>query len=297
MTSTSLSPFLHPVLPPELECLVFQMAASNPRNVFNLMLVAWRVKEWVEPYLYHLISNTSFHSGMITTPFKILTLPIDNKPAGFWSNSVKSVFLDEIPTPDEKITRLFTACKGITRLSSHLPLNKHLDQLGALHNLRCLNIELAGLFRSNAIDLAHPLFRNVTHLEALDPPSLLLPPEIFAGLALVPRLTHLAFNGAPLYRAMLPFWASFTHLRSIVLLHPEALRAGVAREVPPEVAADDRFVLIGQTGYQVDWLRGANGGDDFWDIAKAFIKARRAGLVDRSLFSICDTWNLSSQGD
>ncbi|KAJ7184921.1 hypothetical protein C8R46DRAFT_1065469, partial [Mycena filopes] len=290
MASTHPTSHGGPMLPPELERVVFEIAASNLGDIFNMMLVAWRVREWVESYLYRVVSNTPLESEMFATPFNVYTIPIDQKPVGFWSKSVKSVFFEPEPTPEANITRLLTACKGITRLFSHLSLHKHLGQLGALHDLRRLNIELTGLFRINSlIDLAHPLFRNITHLEVLCIPELETAPALFAGLSLVPKLEHLAFNDTSLYEAMLPFWTSFTHLRSIVLLRPESVRKDKPVNFPPALAADDRFVLIGQTDYSADWFRGANGGEDFWYVADAFIKARRAGLVDRTRSSICDT--------
>jgi hypothetical protein len=37
----------HPILPLELERLIFELSAlSWPLSVPNLMLVAWRVKQW-----------------------------------------------------------------------------------------------------------------------------------------------------------------------------------------------------------------------------------------------------------
>ncbi|KAJ7184919.1 hypothetical protein C8R46DRAFT_1065462 [Mycena filopes] len=287
----STQPTFHrgPMLPPELERVVFEIAASNLGDIPNMMLVAWRVREWVEPYLFLVVSNTTLESEMFTTPFNVYTIPISQKPVVFWSKSVKSVFLDTDDTTEAIITRLLTACKGITRLFSHLSLDKHRDQLAALHDLRRLHFDLALLFLDDVMDLAHPLFRNITHLELLTLPSPTTTPAVFAGLALVPKLAHLAFNEAAHSNEMLPFLASLTHLHSLVLLHPESLREEEAGHVSPALAADDRFVLIGQTDYSADWFRGANGGEDFWHVADAFIKARRAGLVDRTRFSIRDT--------
>ncbi|KAJ7121829.1 hypothetical protein C8R43DRAFT_1136349 [Mycena crocata] len=45
-----------PVLPVELEREIFEIAAhSRPRSVPTLVLVASRVKVWVEPFLYRTI--------------------------------------------------------------------------------------------------------------------------------------------------------------------------------------------------------------------------------------------------
>ncbi|KAJ7095067.1 hypothetical protein C8R44DRAFT_813875 [Mycena epipterygia] len=45
-----------PRLPPELERLVFESAAlSHATDIPNLILVAWRIKNWVEPLLYRAV--------------------------------------------------------------------------------------------------------------------------------------------------------------------------------------------------------------------------------------------------
>ncbi|KAJ7622098.1 hypothetical protein FB45DRAFT_121814 [Roridomyces roridus] len=45
--------YIPPSLPPELERDLFELAAyTRPRSIPKLMLVAWRVKAWVEPLLY-----------------------------------------------------------------------------------------------------------------------------------------------------------------------------------------------------------------------------------------------------
>ncbi|KAJ6463143.1 hypothetical protein C8R47DRAFT_84072 [Mycena vitilis] len=44
------------VLPFELERIIFEVAAASaPRSIPQLALVAWRVKIWVEPFLYRTI--------------------------------------------------------------------------------------------------------------------------------------------------------------------------------------------------------------------------------------------------
>ncbi|KAJ7887124.1 hypothetical protein B0H14DRAFT_2696630 [Mycena olivaceomarginata] len=45
-----------PKLPPELECTIFEIAAlARPKMIPSLILVAHRVKHWVEPLLYRVI--------------------------------------------------------------------------------------------------------------------------------------------------------------------------------------------------------------------------------------------------
>ncbi|KAJ6543046.1 hypothetical protein B0H19DRAFT_1172653 [Mycena capillaripes] len=48
--------FSEPRLPPELEVLIFETAAlSHPAAIPKLMLIAHRVKHWVEPLLYTVV--------------------------------------------------------------------------------------------------------------------------------------------------------------------------------------------------------------------------------------------------
>jgi hypothetical protein len=52
------------------------------------------------------------------------------------------------------------------------------------------------------------------------------------------------------------------------------------------LADDSRFVCINpETDFRVEWLRGAQTGNDYWVFADSFIAARRAGEVDRELKS------------
>ncbi|KAJ7061751.1 hypothetical protein C8F01DRAFT_1252528 [Mycena amicta] len=48
---------MSPILPFEIEGIIFETAAfSRPKQVPTLMLVAWRVHQWVEPLLYRTLS-------------------------------------------------------------------------------------------------------------------------------------------------------------------------------------------------------------------------------------------------
>jgi hypothetical protein len=39
--------------------------------------------------------------------------------------------------------------------------------------------------------------------------------------------------------------------------------------------------------FRVDWLRGVHSGEDYWALADAFIAAKRAGRVERTLECFC----------
>ncbi|KAJ7741701.1 hypothetical protein B0H16DRAFT_1564897 [Mycena metata] len=83
-----------PVLPPELERIIFEMAALlRPTNIPNLMRTAWRVKNWVEPLLY----RTVFIQPMLSTSYHIDEFPqltlqglrqqSATKPPGFFQSA------------------------------------------------------------------------------------------------------------------------------------------------------------------------------------------------------------------
>ncbi|KAJ7820485.1 hypothetical protein B0H13DRAFT_2682283 [Mycena leptocephala] len=115
------------------------------------------------------------------------------------------------------------------------------------------------------IDDTPSLFRNITHLELL------------GLLALIPALTHVAFNLAPLPETFYTTLRADTRLQCIVFL---SLDTDEIENTYP-LAGDARFLCIYQgTPYCVDWLRGAYTNDDYWAVADSFIAARRMGKVN-----------------
>jgi hypothetical protein len=100
-----------------------------------------------------------------------------------------------------------------------------------------------------------------------------------ANLALIPHLTHVAFN------LNLQSWALHAglpadlRLQCIVFLVPDLYELDDSNPL----LADSRFVCIHQAlDYDFDWLSGAVTGDDYWMLADAFLATRRAGTVWRT---------------
>ncbi|KAJ6585899.1 hypothetical protein B0H19DRAFT_1250656 [Mycena capillaripes] len=157
----------------------------------------------------------------------------------------------------------------------YLPI---LSQLDCLLRLAIDQIDLESLFEPSAIDFGEPLFRNLTHLELLDG-SLDLPSDV----ALIPNLTHIAFNTNSGIAALHSRTHANARLRCIVFLRPSHL----GEESIP--FSDTRLVCIRQTNFRADWLSGATTGVDYWALADAFIAAKQAGKIDRSWYCISDT--------
>ncbi|KAJ7779699.1 hypothetical protein B0H16DRAFT_1499623 [Mycena metata] len=290
-----------PRLPPELERLVFEFAAlSHPFGIARSMLVAWRVKDWVEPLLYRVLYITSPRRaqrqahGFPAVPVEVLLQAFTSKPALFETN-VECPLFDQTPIQPPRhvvVNAILSACPGITTLLARFPLKgPSLEVLGSLQRLRRLAIHVNVLFTSPAphassrIDFLHPVFRNVTHLELLDDLyNSRTECSLYTGIIDMPRLSHVAFNDVVLCRDMEPLFQTHVRLRCLVFLgaQPEL------EQIPPWPHGD-RFAHISRPDYVADWFRGTQTGGDFWALAEEFLAAKRAGRVDRLRYSVSDT--------
>ncbi|KAJ7652679.1 hypothetical protein DFH06DRAFT_1093749 [Mycena polygramma] len=286
-------------LPPELECLIFEIAAlSRPSSIPVLMRIARRVKYWqvVEPILYRVVflaprsaTKDSLQRHLEDLPLfsaNALLHKIEMKSPSFFASAVRHIFFQfrVTPLPPSTVDTILSACCRISSLFMHARASSEL--LPVLNRLECLQrlaMDLNSIFAPNSISFTEPFFRNVTHLELLDSYDDSDPPaNLDASLALLPHLTHVAFNpatytvAAELYTLVRPN----TRLQCLVFF--------TEKDAKPD-AEDDRFVCIDQTDFRLDWIRGTTGGEDHWALAEQFIAAKRAGRVPRSLYWILDT--------
>ncbi|KAJ6601998.1 hypothetical protein DFH09DRAFT_900153 [Mycena vulgaris] len=112
------------VFPPELERNIFEISAlANPGTIPRLILVARRVQEWLEPFLYRVVflANTPPFPRLKLT---ILLRAIQNKPATFFRGAVRHLYIDNQVTDFEKRT-ILAACTGITNLCAPTRLTAH----------------------------------------------------------------------------------------------------------------------------------------------------------------------------
>ncbi|KAJ7177066.1 hypothetical protein C8R46DRAFT_1346947 [Mycena filopes] len=281
-----------PRLPQDLERTIFELLArSEPSHAPPLLRVAWRVKHWIEPLLYRILIVTATRvlwDGI--PPIRATTLldRIASKPAAFFASSVRHLFLLNPamgPMDSFAVNTILRACTGITTLSSgHIKDPAQLAALATLDGLHVLTASLDWIeWRDVRSSLAHPAFRNITHLE--------LPPNhgSFAEhLNLLPRLTHLAFHDAPVLNFLPELLAmgDGVQLRCVVyLLWRGGAAAWAAKGYLDTLLGDERCVAVelprgGTTTRSL--IRGAAVGDDYWGRAERLIAARRAGTVDRS---------------
>ncbi|KAJ7732582.1 hypothetical protein DFH07DRAFT_1065547 [Mycena maculata] len=283
-------------LPLELERAIFEISAlSRPTRIPNLMLVAQRVKIWVEPLLYrgiYLLDNTApkrivRNDGFLAIPLDVMLSAVNKKLPEFFQRAVKYIFLQ---TPSLSSTHecinVLEACSGITGLFAYDVHPGLLPAFQSLGSLRRLVVNIPDLFGDHFEDcFAGSWFRNITHLEIINFPRPNFAPVI-AGLPIIGHLTHFAFNDSDLCPLLRPVFSSCSRLACIVLLNS-------AVEDAQSLLDDPRFVIIMQTDFRLDWNRGAYTGNDYWALADAFITAKCAGKVDKHrhcIFDNDDSW-------
>ncbi|KAJ7247090.1 hypothetical protein C8J57DRAFT_1674673, partial [Mycena rebaudengoi] len=185
-------------LPPELERKIFETVAhARPLCILNLMLVAWRVKEWVEPLLYRTLTFGSFYDQWtlaghpVANAHALISLiHSGSKPASFFADTVHHLYMAAY-TPLSAI--ILSVCSGVEDLwIGGTDFSGEMLQTIFRLPLKCLCCDIPDLFgMEDPLDSAHSSFSNLTHLELM-PCSHSVPEEIPSGLALVPCLTHLA---------------------------------------------------------------------------------------------------------
>ncbi|KAJ6505189.1 hypothetical protein C8R45DRAFT_1209033 [Mycena sanguinolenta] len=288
-----------PRLPPELERRIFEIAAlARPTRIPTLMLVAQRVKFWVEPLLYRVV----FLTDLTADELRDLDLPTftadaleQRSPNPF--RHVRHLFIDDAVVEQPTLKSWFLACASVTNLYAWLVCEPEiLPSIIGLTNIQYLTIDVRALCSPTA---PFPLFLTITHLELFDLTRAAKESvdRICGSISLIPRLTHIALN--PGLHKILSHAAlcANAQLQCIVFLFPRGsldrnpLLNGSLNGSP--LLDDSRFVCIKEVleGYK-DWLNGAVFGEDYWALADAFLAARQAGTIDRSRYHILNEGNL-----
>ncbi|KAJ6452083.1 hypothetical protein C8R45DRAFT_86943 [Mycena sanguinolenta] len=268
---------LSPALPEDLERVIFEMAAFFwPRLIPKFMLVALRVKIWVEPLLYRTLI-VGFGSGQLL-PIKpgALGSLIHSKPSAFFRDSTRNLFVNLDLADDGDI--VLSAFSGIRNLWLHIQTSAKILELDM--RLQRLHCRMNDIFKSSKICLMRPFFSSITHLEIFDAKDE-LGERFWPALIGLPNLTHLALNGEdylPTCRDFLPTWPSLRVLIILLLDDPDTNM--LRRHGVPELAEEPRFVVIVCGNYIQDWMDGARMGRDFWSFAHDVIAQRKSGETD-----------------
>ncbi|KAJ7763021.1 hypothetical protein B0H16DRAFT_1805879 [Mycena metata] len=285
---------MEPALPLDLERVIFELAASvHFSTIPTLMRVAHRVKHWVEPFLYRVMFVGTSHP----TPVAFVLSP--RSRSSFYRDAVRHICIDPpvlSPFTISAIDAIFTTCTRIESLaakSTHnqsiaflFPFISTFPALTRLHaDLTDLLSELPRNERSTAFDA----FSNLTHLEMREH---IHAPEVCAGLARLPHLTHLALQYNPYARGIVPLCMNVLKecraLRVLAGLSEMWIELGVGAPFyqaidTPRIHSDDvRFVLVQHPPRVTEdvgaWLSDARSGrmPGFWECAEEAVGRRIA---------------------
>ncbi|KAJ7636448.1 hypothetical protein FB45DRAFT_906633 [Roridomyces roridus] len=153
-----------------------------------------------------------------------------------------------------------------------------LHQIGALRPRRLYCI-IKDIFDPRPVDFARPLFSQITHLEIFDDPGHLSDGG-WSSLALIPNLTHLAFNDNEFIPLLPKLLCACASLRGLALVMPEEVPQPLHEEVSDQLARDTRFLWISNAEYIRDWHQGALTGEDYWSRAGQFIERRKGNVTN-----------------
>ncbi|KAJ7165146.1 hypothetical protein C8R46DRAFT_304961 [Mycena filopes] len=289
-----------PFLPPELERDIFELvvASSGTKCIPSLLLVARRVKLWLEPLLYRIAlvgparpeRRTLEKSGNALLAADVLAAAIPRLPAAFLHTHVQHVFVDSRGYSFASRDTILAALTGATDLF----LLNILDAPSLLANvrrmpLRRLQANLGSLFGGTResplvgrVDFGCALFAHLTHLAVFDnlgSADAGTTREWAGGLAALPALTHLSFEHDqvhPLFKEVLGGRVCAALCVFVVLVDPDSEQGPLKAELEQYERAlvmDDHKTYEGEK----DWYRGAQGLDDYWERAEELLKERKLG--------------------
>ncbi|KAJ7471063.1 hypothetical protein FB451DRAFT_1252913 [Mycena latifolia] len=292
---------VEPRLPTDLEREILEIAAiSQPSSIPTLILVAHRVKAWIEPLLYRVlsISDAGVERFEGTNRPRIthgtcLEL-IDSRTSSFFHDHVRHLSLTcvygRLATLKENLF-ILSKCTGIVNLElSHVSAHPTLLPVMSTLPLVRLVAALQLLFGPSVnIDFGHKLFSRLTHLDIWDSCPC---PTWPVGLGQLPRLTHLSLSWPvpttpDIFRG---FLAHCPRLEILAVIFRTTVTYSAEDYLPHYrfFEEDPRSVVIiaPEAYFQRDWELGADGGDDHWVIADRFVRKRRLGKINASNFTI-----------
>ncbi|KAJ7440591.1 hypothetical protein FB451DRAFT_1569502 [Mycena latifolia] len=280
-----------PRMPLELEKEIFEWAgASQPRSIPKLILVARRVKAWIEPMLYRVIcvvddgDHPFDNTNRLRMTNRTCLKMIDSKPASFFHKYVHHVALDSPLINPEHQECFLSRFSGAVSLALFDTFPNYIGLVPILNSMPLLRlaVDLSDLL-TERIEATSAMFARVTHLELLD-----VPREYF-DFGRMPHLTHLAFHWK--WRAFPPglclgVLGDCKLLKVLACLFPDDALLEEHLTDYRFFKSDPRAVVMLVDDHLLTWEAGANGDEDHWVRAARFIAQRRSGEIRASDYVI-----------
>ncbi|KAF7368833.1 hypothetical protein MVEN_00208500 [Mycena venus] len=288
-----------PRLPVELERKVFEIAAAfHPGSIAAFLLVAQRVRIWLEPLLYETLSVSQYYDDEKFRwvhshhPFGYYWGDLERlKSAQFFHDNVRHLHLYQRngdAATEKFLTGIILRCGSVTDLALDFSGLSMPQAVIAGLPLQRLSINSEWMTRHEKAAFSWSSFTHLTHLNIIDWHGDTWD-LAWSWLALLPCLTHLSF-----YDDMIPddlCLGALKHCRLIEVLAIVWPTQGITRIQPvsPALRTEPRFVVVGICGqHKEDWERGARGGEDHWVVAEALVERRLSGETEDYLaHTIC----------
>ncbi|KAJ6456778.1 hypothetical protein C8R47DRAFT_186290 [Mycena vitilis] len=268
-----------PFFPAELEREIFETAAMYHGDIPTLLRVARRVFVWIEPLLYRVVrvwDRNSLHA---------LSRAIESKPTDFFKKCVRHLSLElGLPMGGDAV-RILGVCTGIVDLAldEHMASPKLLPVMATM-SLQMLSVHLDFLF-GGAIELAHPAFTYLTHLDVMDFGDSAAETLILAQLPALHALTHLALDHDVRPNAMQALLEQCPYLELGLSLWMASEQDDYRSAQHPHIY-DVRFVIGYCSGdyYWASWEASALGRPNLWSLGDDFVARKRRGEIEATCY-------------
>ncbi|KAJ7657199.1 hypothetical protein DFH06DRAFT_459126 [Mycena polygramma] len=145
-----------------------------------------------------------------------------------------------------------------------------------------LSVDLQLLFGADAVDLRHPVFRFLTHLDMFGIDDV---PALLAEIPTLPALTHLCLDHRLPRTLPLSVLAACPHLHVLLVQWPSGAYDLYELARFPHVY-DVRFVIGTYDDYWAEWEEEAARLASFWSQADDFVKRKRNGAIEATRYWI-----------
>ncbi|KAJ7813678.1 hypothetical protein B0H14DRAFT_2604690 [Mycena olivaceomarginata] len=250
------------LLPAELQRQVFELAAFlHPECLLELVLVAWRIKEWMQPLLYRTLS---IHPRIIQSEFPRLSLGAvaklsTSQPDALRAHTRHICFVDFRPDDVAPAADFLALCPVTVDLA-------FIDTPCASPSALTPSTASCGPHLSTA---TRAIFSEVTHLDIVDWDFAHW--SDWSGLAQMLKLTHLS-TAHPMSRAVVLGILEHCELLEVLVLRYRAQWRLDEDHKSAVVTEDPRFVMLVVEDHLAEWESGARGGGDYWATASAIVE-------------------------